>query len=188
MTTPPRPAPGPPPTVLVVLGVSGSGKSTVGAMLAERLGWPFAEADAFHPAENVARMAAGEALTDEDRWPWLERVAAWIDQRIRHGESGVVACSALKRSYRDLLRQGRPGVSILYLEGSPELIAERLSRRRGHFFPAALLESQLREFEAPTPDEHPYVVPLANSAEETVARALEELRGDPPCGSDPRAR
>ncbi|WP_327065408.1 gluconokinase [Kitasatospora sp. NBC_01250] len=165
-------------TILVVLGVSGSGKSTVAAMLAERLGLSFLETDDLHTPQDRARMAAGHPLADADRWPWLGRVTRWMDEQIASGASGVVACSALKRSYRDYLRDGRPEVRLLYLQGSRELIASRLAARRGHFFPVELLASQFEDFEEPAADEHPYVVPLAGSPEQTVARALELLGAD----------
>lgn len=169
------------PVIVLVLGVSGAGKSTVGAMLAGRLGLPFEEADDLHSPQNRAKMAAGHPLTDADRWPWLARVAQWMDAQIAGGESAVLACSALKRAYRDFLRDGRPELRLLYLEGSRELIASRLAARRGHFFPAQLLDSQFDEFEAPEADENAYVVPLAHSPEQTVARALELLgAGAPP--------
>ncbi|MGW7446756.1 gluconokinase [Kitasatospora sp. NPDC054795] len=165
-------------TILVVLGVSGSGKSTVGAMLAERLGLSFLDADDLHRPQDRAKMAAGHPLTDADRWPWLARIARWMDEQIASGASAVVAGSALKRSYRDHLRDGRPEVRLLYLRGSRDLIASRLAARRGHFFPAELLSSQFDDFEEPAADEHPYVVPLAGSPEQTVARALELLGAD----------
>jgi gluconokinase len=139
------------PLEIVVMGVSGSGKTTVGAMLAERLGRPYAEADSFHPEANVAKMAAGHPLDDDDRRPWLAAIAAWIDQRIARGEPAVVTCSALKRTYRDVLR--RPEVQFVYLDGSPALIAQRLAARKGHYFRAELLASQFADLEPPAPDE-----------------------------------
>src|SRR5262245_42596805 len=126
--------------VLVVMGVSGSGKSTVGELLAERLKWPYAEADEFHSPENVAKMAAGHPLADDDRWPWLYAIRDWIDERVIHDETGVVSCSALRRTYRDILR--RPEVTIVYLHGTQELIARRMAERGGHFFKPELLASQ----------------------------------------------
>ncbi|MDM4762422.1 gluconokinase [Galbitalea sp. SE-J8] len=133
------------------MGVAGSGKSTLAATLAERLGWPFAEGDALHPEANVAKMAAGTPLTDEDRWPWLERVAAWIRQREEAGEPGVVTCSALKRAYRDVLRT--PNSAFVYLHGPREVLAERLATRSGHFMPPSLLDSQLDTLEPLETDE-----------------------------------
>src|SRR4051812_13765136 len=139
--------------ILVVMGVSGSGKTTIGALLAGRMQWTYAEADDFHPPANVAKMAAGRPLDDEDRWPWLAAIGAWIDERRAAGEPGVVTCSALKRSYRDLLRQGRPEARVVYLHGSRELIAGRLVARHGHFFKAELLDTQFADLEEPAPDE-----------------------------------
>jgi gluconokinase len=135
---------------VVVMGVSGSGKSTVGAALAQRLRVPFVDADALHPPANIAKMTAGEPLDDGDRYPWLEKVGEWL---AGHRDGGVVSCSALKRKYRDQLRAQCPGVEFLYLSGSPELIAARLAARSGHFMPAALLRSQLDALEPLGPDE-----------------------------------
>jgi gluconokinase len=137
--------------VLVLTGVSGSGKTTVGALLAARLGWPYAEGDAFHSPESIARMAAGHPLTDEDRRPWLDAIAAWIRERLARGERGVVSCSALKRAYRDRLRG--PDVQLVLLRGPRALIARRIAARRGHFFDPRLLDGQLATFEEPGPDE-----------------------------------
>ena len=137
--------------VFVVMGVSGSGKTTVGAMLAGRLGWDYAEADAFHSEANLAKMASGHSLDDADRWPWLAAIVRWIDDRIARGVPGVVTCSALKRAYRDILR--RPQVQIVYLAGAQELIARRLAARHGHFFPPAMLASQFAALEPPAADE-----------------------------------
>jgi gluconokinase len=141
------------PTVLVLMGVSGSGKTTVGVQLARRLRWAFKEGDDLHPAGNVAKMRAGEALSDADREPWLAAVAAWIDAWIGQGVRGVITCSALKRSYRDQLAGGRPALAFVFLHAPEAVLAARLARRRGHFMPAALLKSQLATLEAPTPDE-----------------------------------
>jgi gluconokinase len=143
----------PEPVVLVVMGVSGSGKSTVAALLAGRLGWAFEEGDALHPQANVDKMAAGHPLTDEDRYPWLEKVAGWVDQRLDHGENGVITCSALKRSYRDIINRRRSGVVFIFLAGSPETIAARLVERHGHFMPASLLASQFADLEELSEDE-----------------------------------
>jgi carbohydrate kinase (thermoresistant glucokinase family) len=132
------------------MGVSGSGKSTVGAALAQRLRVPFVDADALHPPANIAKMTAGEPLGDGDRYPWLERVGEWL---AGHRDGGVVSCSALKRKYRDQLRAHCPGVEFLYLSGSPELIAARLAARSGHFMPAALLQSQFDALEPLGTDE-----------------------------------
>ena len=139
--------------IVVLAGVSGSGKTTVGALLAQWLGWVFEDADALQPAANIAKMRAGVPLTDGDRWPWLQSVASWMDQQIRADGSAVVACSALKRSYRDLLRRGRPAVTMVMLDPPPIVLEERLVQRHGHFFPARLLRSQLADLELPGPDE-----------------------------------
>src|SRR5271169_5712473 len=139
--------------ILMVAGVSGSGKTTVGALLAGRLGWQFADADAFHPAANVAKMRAGIPLTDADRAPWLQAIGAWMDERTGRGESAVVTCSALKRAYRDALLGGRPQAEMIFLSVDQEEVAQRLAARHGHFFPAALLSSQFDALEAPQPDE-----------------------------------
>jgi gluconokinase len=159
------------PPVIVVMGVSGSGKSTVGTLLAERLGLPYAEADDFHPAANVAKMAAGRPLDDEDRWPWLDAIAGWIAGRA--GKGGVVSCSALRRRYRDRLRAADPDLFFLHLTAAPELIADRLTRRAQHFMPAGLLGSQLETLEALQDDERGGVVLVDGGAEAVVARALE---------------
>lgn len=136
---------------IVVMGVSGAGKSTVGAALAQRLGVPFADADTYHPNTNIAKMTAGEPLDDADRYPWLERVGEWL---ARHGGGGVIACSALKHRYRDQLRRHCPDVAFLHLTGSPELIAGRQAHRTGHFMPSSLLQSQLDTLEPLAPDEN----------------------------------
>ena len=134
-----------PVVVLVVMGVTGTGKSTVAGILAGLLGWDLEEGDDLHPAANVAKMSAGQPLTDEDRWPWLDRVAAWIQDRVRTGAPGIITCSSLKRSYRDRLRG--PGVVFVHLSGSREEILARLTRRLDHFMPASLLDSQLQTLE-----------------------------------------
>ncbi len=141
--------------VLIVMGVSGSGKTTVAEALDRRLGWPFQEGDDLHPAANVAKMHAGIPLDDDDRWPWLDAIASWIGARLADGGAGVVTCSALKRAYRERLAGGRSGVRIVYLHASSELLHERLAKRRGHFMPASLLDSQLATLEEPGPDENP---------------------------------
>lgn len=164
------------PPVLVVMGVSGSGKTTVARPLAARLGWPFKEGDDFHPPANIAKMEAGTPLDDADRAPWLAAIAAWIDGQAAAGEGGVVTCSALKRAYRDRLRDGRPQVRIVYLRGTEALIANRVARRTHHFMPPSLLASQFADLEPPAPDEHPVVVDVDQPVEaqvEEVVRALQ---------------
>jgi gluconokinase len=162
-----------PPPVLVIMGVSGAGKSSVAALLAGRLGWPFAEGDDMHPQANIDKMAAGHPLDDADRWPWLERVAAWTRDRVAAGAGGIVTCSALKRRYRDVLRG--PGVLFVYLTSSKEQIAERLLARHGHFMPAALLDSQFADLEPPEPDEQALIIEVTGTAQETAAAILAHL-------------
>lgn len=164
------------PAVLVVMGVSGSGKTTIAALLAGRLGWAFEDGDDLHPPANVAKMHAGVPLTDEDRRPWLAAVAAWIDATRAAGGHGVVACSALKRRYREVLTGGRPDVRLVYLRGDRELIARRLRARQGHFMPASLLDSQLAALEEPGPDEDPIAASVEGSPGEIVDRILAVLR------------
>ena len=167
--------PSPTPVVLVV-GVAGSGKTTVARLLAERLGRPYRDADEFHSADNRAKMAAGQALTDVDREPWLDAVGAWMDAEIAASRPAVVTCSALKRTYRDRLLGGRPGVRLVYLHGTRELLRSRLAARQGHFFPAALLDSQLADLQEPEPDEHPLVVEIDQRPEAVVEAVLSLLR------------
>jgi gluconokinase len=157
--------------VVVVMGVSGSGKTTVGRLLATRLGVPFAEADDFHPAENVATMSAGIPLSDEDRWPWLHAIAAWISAQ----SGGVVSCSALKRRYRDVLRAASDGVWFLHLTGDPEVIASRIAARSGHFMPPALLDSQLADLEPLSADEPGSAVDISADPEEIVENVIQVL-------------
>lgn len=159
--------------IVIVGGVSGSGKTTVGAMLAGRLNWPFADADAFHPAPSVAKMHAGIPLTDEDRWPWLRAIGAWMDERIAAGENAVVTCSALKRAYRDLLLTGRPSAWLVFLTVGRDELERRLTTRHGHFFPARLLDSQLNAVELPGPDEQAVVIESANGPAATVDKIVE---------------
>ena len=148
------------PSVIVVMGVSGSGKSTIAAMLAHRLRWVYEDGDWFHPKSNVEKMHHGEPLTDEDRWPWLRAIAAWIDQTRNAGHHGIVACSALKRAYRDILVGARTDVRLVFLTGTRDLIARRIAARDDHFMPASLLDSQFAALEPPGPAEHPIVVPI----------------------------
>lgn len=139
--------------VLVVMGVSGSGKTTVATRVAQRLGWAFEEGDALHPPSNVEKMHAGHPLTDDDRAPWLARVAAWVDARLDAGAGGIITCSALKRRYRDAIAHGRAGVLFVFLDGTHDTVAHRLAARRGHFMPANLLDSQFDALERPSADE-----------------------------------
>lgn len=151
-------SPDAPAKVLVVMGVSGVGKTAVGRAVAERLGWAFQEGDALHPASNIANMSAGRPLTDADRWPWLDAVAVWIDRQLTAKACGVITCSALRRAYRERIVGERPAVRIVHLKASEPVIAERLIARVGHFMPPGLLRSQLETLEEPTADEHPIVV------------------------------
>lgn len=163
------------PAVVIVMGVSGSGKSTVGVLLAERLGWEFKDADEFHSASNKNKMHHGIPLTDEDRWPWLHAIAVWIDKERRSGEHGVVTCSALKRSYRDVLIGGRADVRLVYLKGDEALIARRIASRHGHFMPDSLLHSQFEALEEPGPDENPVITSIEPKPCEIVAQIAAAL-------------
>src|SRR5262245_23109495 len=166
------------PSVVVMMGVSGCGKSTIASMLAHRLNWIFEEGDWFHPPSNVEKMHAGVPLTDEDRWPWLHGIAAWIDATRRVGNHGTVACSALKRAYRDILVGERTDVRIVYLKGEQDLIARRLAARDGHFMPPSLLDSQFAALEEPQPDEHPIVVSIVPHPREIVEEIVKRLGED----------
>jgi gluconokinase len=154
---------------IVVMGVSGSGKSKVGAALAQRLRVPFADADAFHPEANVAKMAAGEPLTDDDRYPWLEAIGEWLAE---HGDGGVISCSALKRKYRDQLRAHCPRIEFLHLSGSPELIARRVAGRTGHFMPASLLKSQFEMLEPLGADEDGVTIDVGETVDAIIESFL----------------
>ncbi len=164
-----------PPSVIVIMGVSGAGKSTISAMLAHRLGWTYEDADWFHPAANIEKMHSGEALTDEDRWPWLQAIAAWIDATRRAGGHGVVACSALKRAYRDVLIGSRRDVRLVYLKGDRDLIARRVTLRHGHFMPPLLLDSQFATLEEPRDDERPIVITIEAAPRRVVESIVEKL-------------
>jgi len=146
------------PVIAIVMGVSGSGKTTVAALLAAALGCQFQEGDDLHPAANVEKMRGGTPLTDADRLPWLQKIAAEIDGWRARGESGVLTCSALKRAYRNIIIGDRPDVTLVYLKGSQDLIHRRMAARHEHFMPVALLDSQFATLEDPTPDEHPITV------------------------------
>ena len=161
---------------IIVMGVSGSGKSTIGALLAERLGWPFADADGFHPPENVAKMAAGIPLTDADRWPWLDAIAAHIDAARKAGQPVVVACSALRRAYRERLRAGHGDLLFLHLSGAPEVIAARQAARQGHFMPPSLMASQFATLEDTVAEPDAVTVSVKASPHEVVEAALAHLR------------
>ena len=168
------------PCALIVMGVSGSGKSTIASALAERLGWTFEDGDRFHPESNVAKMSAGHPLSDEDRWPWLQAIADEIGRVCRAGGHLVVACSALKRGYRDVLAGARTDVRFVFLEGSQALIAGRLARRKGHFMPPGLLDSQFKTLEPPQADEQAITVsidaPVETIVDNIVARMSNEVR------------
>jgi len=157
------------------MGVSGSGKTTVARELAQHLGWTFAEADEFHPPENVAKMAAGVPLVDEDRWPWLADLRDWLDARAAAGEDVVITCSALKRSYRDVLRGAGARVRFVHLTASPAVLAERMGLRSGHYMPASLLDSQLAALQPLEPDEDGVVVDVDAPVAQVVRAAVGAL-------------
>ncbi|MPQ98258.1 AAA family ATPase [Modestobacter sp. I12A-02628] len=173
MTATPRPG-----TSIVVMGVSGSGKTTVAVELAQRLGWTFTEGDDFHPEANVAKMRAGIPLDDEDRWPWLRSLAGWIDGEETAGRSCVVTCSALKRSYRDLLRNENPSVWFAHVTVTEQVLVQRLQARKGHYMAPSLLTSQLQTLEPLEDDEPGRRVPGDHSVEETVAGLLAAVAED----------
>jgi gluconokinase len=158
--------------IVLVTGVAGSGKTTVGTLLASRLGWAFEDGDVLHPPSNIAKMRAGIPLTDTDRWPWLHALAGWIDGRIAAGASAVVACSALKRAYRDLLREGRPQARLVFLAVDREVLAARLAARHGHFFRVSLLDSQFEALEPPEPAEGVLTVPADAPPGEVAAQII----------------
>jgi gluconokinase len=160
------------PSVIVVMGVAGSGKTTIASRVAERLRWRFAEGDSFHPPANVARMRAGIALTDEDRWPWLDAIAAWIDSARASGLRCVVTCSALKRAYRERLAGRHDDVRFVYLKGEYDLVARRMATRQGHYMPLALLQSQYDALEEPRTGEGPLIVAIESPPEEIVATII----------------
>jgi gluconokinase len=163
------------PAVIVVMGVASSGKTSLGERLAEHLGWPFRDADSFHPPQNVAKMAGGTPLNDEDRKPWLAAIAAWIDELRALGKNGIVTCSALKRVYRSVIIGDRPDVALVYLKGSRELIGARMAARQHHFMPPALLDSQFAALEEPDGDEHPLVMPVELPKDEILRAVLTKL-------------
>ncbi len=174
------------PCALVVMGVSGSGKSTIADRLAGRLSWSYEDGDRFHPASNVAKMSAGQPLTDEDRWPWLQAIADEIDRVCKAGQHAVIACSALKRAYRDVLVHGRSDVRIVFLNGTKQLIASRLARRKGHFMPPGLLDSQFKTLEPPDASENPVAVSIDASVAAIVDDIVRQLGLDPADSGTPR--
>lgn len=167
--------------VLVVMGVSGSGKSTVAAILAGQLGWDLEEGDDLHPIENVEKMSAGTPLTDEDRQPWLETISTWIVEHVMADVPGIITCSALKRRYRDILRERN--VVFVYLSGSKELIGRRLSARLDHYMPPSLLDSQVEALEPPEPDERAVIIDAGRSPAEEAAEVVKILGLEPRPGS-----
>lgn len=164
------------PPLIVVMGVSGSGKSTVGAALAQRLAAPFADADDFHPPANIAKMTSGRALDDHDRWPWLEGIGEWLAEH--HETGGVLSCSVLKRRYRDQLRRHSSDIEFVHLHGTPEMIARRQAGRPGHFMPASLLSSQFATLEPLEPDEHGTVIDVDQSIDAIVCQYDDQRRHD----------
>ncbi|MCP2334943.1 gluconokinase [Actinomadura rupiterrae] len=169
-----RPLPAHP--IVMVMGVAGSGKTTVGRLVAEELDWDFADADQFHPESNIAKMASGQELTDLDREPWLHKIRGWIDEHREFGTPGVVTCSALRRIYREELTEGRPEVLPVFLDGDRDLIMSRMSERIGHFFKPEMLDGQFRVLERPEPDEHILVLPTAWSVEDLVSDITSAVR------------
>jgi gluconokinase len=157
--------------VLVVMGVSGSGKTTVAGILAGRLGWPFEEGDALHPQSNIEKMMAGQPLSDADRRRWLATIAEWVERRLDAGENGLITCSALKRSYRDVINRRGSGAMFVFLAGTEETIAPRLIARQGHFMPSSLLNSQFADLEDPQPDE-PHIRVDIGPPPSVIARAI----------------
>ena len=163
------------PSVIVVMGVSGAGKTTIAAMLAMRLGWTFEDADWFHPPANVEKMHAGKPLTDEDRWPWLRAIAEFIERTQKAGQHAVIACSALKRAYRNILIGSRREVRLVYLQGERDLIARRMTLRHGHFMPPSLLENQFATLEEPDAEEDAIVVSIDARPREIVESIVAKL-------------
>ena len=163
------------PVVLVVMGVSGSGKSTVAALLAAALGCQFQEGDDLHPSANVEKMRSGTPLTDADRMPWLRKIAEEIDGWRARGECGVLTCSALKRSYRDIIIGDRHDVALVYMKGSRELIHQRMVARHEHFMPVALLDSQFATLEEPTPDEYPIIADVSGKPADIAQEIVRQL-------------
>ena len=163
------------PLAIVLMGVSGCGKSTVGTELSHLLGWPFRDADSFHPPANIEKMSQAIPLTDDDRWPWLDAIGAWLDERIAKGQPGIVSCSALKRSYRARIRARRDGARLVYLLGSEDMIAARLAARMDHFMPPGLLASQFATLEEPGPEERALVVGIAMPPRYMASAIIDKL-------------
>lgn len=163
------------PRVILVMGVTSSGKSTVGEKLAEKLHWTFRDADSFHPAENVAKMSSGQPLNDDDRKPWLAAIAAFIDDSISNHQPAIVTCSALKRVYRDVIIGGRDHVRLVHLVGDKTLIGERMAARRNHFMPTTLLDSQFATLEPPQADENPLDISIAAEPDAIVHSIITQL-------------
>jgi gluconokinase len=164
-----------PPLVLVVMGVSGSGKTTIARELQRVLGWPYQEGDDLHPPANVEKMRAGRPLDDADRLPWLRAVAHWIDERLAAHEPGIITCSNLKRAYREITIGRRPGVRLVYLKGDEQVIHHRIVQRHHRYMPPSLLRSQFETLEEPGENEHPVIVTVHGRAEETVTDLLKQL-------------
>ncbi len=158
------------PRILVLMGVSGCGKSTVAEILVDRLSWPFIEGDDLHPAVNVEKMRSGQSLTDEDRWPWLDKIAEWITEHSRQGEPGIVTCSALRRVYRDRLMS--PGVVFVHLHGPRGVLLDRVQKRKDHYMPSSLLDSQLSTLEPLQPDEQGILVSIEGRTNEEQAEEI----------------
>ena len=163
------------PMVLLLMGVSGSGKTTIAVELQKVLGWPYVDGDDLHPPANVEKMRAGHPLNDQDRLPWLQAIAHWIDERLAAGEPGIVTCSDLKRAYRQITIGDRKGVVLVYLKGDEKLIAGRIAQRSHQYMPPSLLRSQLDTLEEPGPDEHAVVVPVQGLVADTVAELLRRV-------------
>jgi gluconokinase len=161
--------------IVIVAGIAGSGKTTVGERLARRMGCEFADGDRFHSPAAVAKMHDGVPLTDDDRWPWLDAIGAWIDQEDAAGKSAVVACSALRRSYRQRLLTGRPELRMFFLIVEHDADEARLTTRRGHFFPEKLLDSQFATLELPEPSEGVTLVPTTGTPDQTADEILRDL-------------
>lgn len=160
---------------IVVMGVSGTGKTSIAHALCDQLGWSFVEGDDLHPAENIQKMSAGIPLTDQDRAPWLARIATWIQEADTRGQNTIVTCSALKRAYRDLLREAAPGILFLHLTGPRQTIADRMMQRKSHFMPTSLLDSQLATLEPLEADETGLLVDISGTPEEVLSEALKAL-------------